>query len=99
MSEPTGRRVHRRAAARHPAAGQRRAALGAGAGPAAAVRLPAPRPAGSPAPTSAASTACAARAPCSSTAQPMRSCLMFAVSAQAHEITTIEGIGNDPESA
>ena len=28
--------------------------------------------------------------------QPMRSCLMFAVSAQAHEITTVEGIGNDP---
>ncbi len=30
--------------------------------------------------------------------QPMRSCLMFAVSAQAHEITTVEGIGNDPEA-
>ena len=30
--------------------------------------------------------------------QPMRSCLMFAVSAQGHEITTIEGIGNDPEA-
>ena len=30
--------------------------------------------------------------------QPMRSCLMFAVTAQAHEITTIEGIGNDPEA-
>ncbi len=28
--------------------------------------------------------------------QPMRSCLMFAVTAQAHEITTVEGIGNDP---
>ncbi len=27
---------------------------------------------------------------------PMRSCLMFAVTAQAHEITTVEGIGNDP---
>ena len=30
--------------------------------------------------------------------QPMRSCLMFAVSAQAHAITTVEGIGNDPEA-
>ena len=30
--------------------------------------------------------------------QPMRSCLMFAVTAQAHEITTVEGIGNDPEA-
>ena len=30
--------------------------------------------------------------------QPMRSCLMFAITAQAHEITTIEGIGNDPEA-
>lgn len=29
--------------------------------------------------------------------QPMRACLMFAVSAQRHEVTTIEGIGNDPE--
>jgi carbon-monoxide dehydrogenase small subunit len=29
--------------------------------------------------------------------QPMRSCLMFAVSAQAHEVTTVEGIGHDPE--
>jgi carbon-monoxide dehydrogenase small subunit len=29
--------------------------------------------------------------------QPMRSCLMFAVSAQAHAVTTVEGIGNDPE--
>jgi len=28
--------------------------------------------------------------------RPMRSCLMFAVTAQAHEITTVEGIGNDP---
>ena len=28
----------------------------------------------------------------------MRSCLMFAVSAQEHEITTVEGIGNDPAS-
>jgi carbon-monoxide dehydrogenase small subunit len=30
--------------------------------------------------------------------RPMRSCLMFAVSAQAHAITTVEGIGNDPEA-
>ena len=30
--------------------------------------------------------------------RPMRSCLMFAVSAQAHEITTVEGICNDPEA-
>ncbi len=30
--------------------------------------------------------------------QPMRSCLMFAVSAQGHEITTVEGIGNDPDA-
>ena len=30
--------------------------------------------------------------------RPMRSCLMFAVTAQAHEITTVEGIGNDPEA-
>jgi len=30
--------------------------------------------------------------------RPMRSCLMFAVSAQAHEITTVEGIGNDPDA-
>ena len=29
--------------------------------------------------------------------QPMRSCLMFAVSAQPHEVTTVEGIGHDPE--
>ena len=29
--------------------------------------------------------------------RPMRSCLMFAVSAQAHEVTTVEGIGHDPE--
>ena len=27
---------------------------------------------------------------------PARSCLMFAVTAQAHEVTTVEGIGNDP---
>jgi carbon-monoxide dehydrogenase small subunit len=29
---------------------------------------------------------------------PMRSCLMFAVTAQAHEITTVEGIGHDPHA-
>jgi carbon-monoxide dehydrogenase small subunit len=29
---------------------------------------------------------------------PMRSCLMFAVSAQGHEITTVEGIGFTPET-
>ena len=28
---------------------------------------------------------------------PMRSCLMFAVSAQPHDITTVEGIGDDPQ--
>lgn len=28
--------------------------------------------------------------------QPARSCLMFAVTAQAHEITTVEGIGDNP---
>ena len=28
---------------------------------------------------------------------PMRSCLMFAVSAQRHDITTVEGIGDDPQ--
>src|SRR5690606_26976468 len=28
--------------------------------------------------------------------EPMRSCLMFAVSAQEHEVTTVEGIGDDP---
>ena len=30
--------------------------------------------------------------------KPMRSCLMFAVSAQRHAITTVEGIGDDPAS-
>jgi carbon-monoxide dehydrogenase small subunit len=29
--------------------------------------------------------------------EPARSCLMFAVTAQAHEVTTIEGIGDDPD--
>jgi len=29
---------------------------------------------------------------------PARACLIFAVTAQAHEVTTIEGIGNDPTS-
>ncbi len=29
--------------------------------------------------------------------QPARSCLMFAVTAQAHEVTTVEGIGSDPQ--
>jgi carbon-monoxide dehydrogenase small subunit len=28
--------------------------------------------------------------------QPMRSCLMFAISAQGHDLTTVEGIGHDP---
>jgi carbon-monoxide dehydrogenase small subunit len=28
--------------------------------------------------------------------RPMRSCLMFAISAQGHEVTTVEGIGHDP---
>ncbi|MCQ9368804.1 (2Fe-2S)-binding protein [Brevibacterium sp. 50QC2O2] len=28
---------------------------------------------------------------------PVRSCLVFAASAQGHEVTTVEGIGNDPE--
>ncbi len=28
--------------------------------------------------------------------EPVRACLMFAVSAQGHEVTTVEGIGNDP---
>ncbi|MBT9257643.1 (2Fe-2S)-binding protein [Phycicoccus sp. MAQZ13P-2] len=28
--------------------------------------------------------------------EPARACLVFAVTAQAHEITTVEGIGNDP---
>ncbi|MYM18528.1 2Fe-2S iron-sulfur cluster binding domain-containing protein [Brevibacterium sp. 5221] len=28
---------------------------------------------------------------------PVRSCLVFAASAQGHEITTVEGIGRDPE--
>jgi carbon-monoxide dehydrogenase small subunit len=28
--------------------------------------------------------------------EPARACLMFAVTAQAHDITTIEGIGHDP---
>jgi carbon-monoxide dehydrogenase small subunit len=30
--------------------------------------------------------------------RPARSCLMFAVTARAHEITTVEGIGHDPEA-
>ena len=30
--------------------------------------------------------------------RPMRSCLMFAVTAQAHEVTTIEGIGDPTPS-
>lgn len=29
--------------------------------------------------------------------RPVRSCLMFAVSARPHEVTTVEGIGHDPE--
>jgi carbon-monoxide dehydrogenase small subunit len=29
---------------------------------------------------------------------PMRSCLMFAVSAQQHEITTVEGLGSAPDA-
>ncbi len=29
---------------------------------------------------------------------PMRSCLMFAVTAQAHEITTVEGLGTAPDA-
>ena len=29
---------------------------------------------------------------------PVRSCLIFAITAQAHEVTTVEGIGNDPEA-
>jgi len=28
--------------------------------------------------------------------EPVRSCLMFAVSAQGHDVTTVEGLGNDP---
>ncbi len=30
--------------------------------------------------------------------EPARACLIFAVTAQAHEVTTVEGIGNDPAS-
>lgn len=30
--------------------------------------------------------------------EPVRSCLMFAVTSQGHEITTVEGIGDDPEN-
>ena len=30
--------------------------------------------------------------------QPMRSCLMFAISAQGMDVTTVEGIGHDPAS-
>lgn len=30
--------------------------------------------------------------------EPVRSCLMFAVTAQGCEITTVEGIGDDPEN-
>lgn len=30
--------------------------------------------------------------------EPVRSCLMFAVTAQGREITTVEGIGDDPEN-
>ncbi|QIM21577.1 (2Fe-2S)-binding protein [Phycicoccus sp. HDW14] len=30
--------------------------------------------------------------------EPARACLMFAVTAQAHDITTVEGIGNDPSA-
>ncbi|WCE39998.1 (2Fe-2S)-binding protein [Brevibacterium sp. BDJS002] len=29
---------------------------------------------------------------------PIRSCLIFAASAQSHEVTTVEGIGDDPEN-
>lgn len=29
---------------------------------------------------------------------PIRSCLIFAASAQDHEVTTVEGIGDDPEN-
>ncbi|MBC7310243.1 MAG: (2Fe-2S)-binding protein [Actinomycetales bacterium] len=29
--------------------------------------------------------------------RPMRSCLMFAIQAQRHEITTVEGLGDSPE--
>ncbi|KRE62133.1 (2Fe-2S)-binding protein [Nostocoides sp. Soil756] len=28
--------------------------------------------------------------------EPARACLMFAVTAQAHDVTTVEGIGHDP---
>jgi len=30
--------------------------------------------------------------------EPVRSCLMFAVTAQGHAVTTVEGIGGDPEA-
>lgn len=30
--------------------------------------------------------------------EPVRSCLVFAVTAQDHEITTVEGVGDDPEN-
>ena len=42
--------------------------------------------------TSAASTACAARARCCSTATRCASCLMFAVQADGAEVTTVEGL-------
>ncbi len=54
--------------------------------------------AGSPARTSVASTACAVRARCWSTARRCASCLVFAVQADGTAVTTIEGIaGPDGE--
>ena len=46
---------------------------------------------------SAASTASAAPARCSTTAQPVRSCLMFAAQADGRSITTVEGLAPDQD--
>ena len=65
-------------------------------GPPAAVRLPAPRPGLTGTHVGCEHGVCGA---CTVLVdgQPMRSCLMFAVTAQDHEITTVEGLGNDPD--
>ena len=70
---------------------QRRARGGRGAGAAAAVRLPAPRPRPDRHPRRLRARRLR-RCTVLLDGRPIRSCLMFAVSADGHEITTVEGL-------
>ena len=97
-ARPARRRHRRRAAARHPAAGQRRPALGAGARPGGCCRTACATTCGLTGTHVGCEHGVCGACTVLVDGEPVRSCLMFAVTAEGHEITTVEGLGTTPSA-